>query len=168
MKTMKTKKQFRFPAYLKLLLVLPFTAIFLIAFSSCGNNNKSQETLAESSPPPPPPPPVTRSEDKVFKEVDEMPLFKGGDAALLKYIAENTGYPEQAKLKSITGRMIVKLVVEKDCSVTNVEIAQSADPLLDAEAIRIVSTLPQFEKAGIKDGKKVRVVYMIPITFTLK
>ena len=75
-----------------------------------------RSALTESSPPPPLLF-LLQCQDQVYKEVDEMPLFKGGDAALLKYIAENTKYPEQAKLKGITGKVIVKLVVEKNCSV---------------------------------------------------
>jgi TonB family protein len=121
------------------------------------------------TPPPPPAPPAdVSSTDKVYTEVDELPVFKGGDANLLKYIAENTKYPEEAKKNKITGKVIVKLVVEKDCSVSNVGILESVNALLDAEAVRVVSTLPKFETPGKKAGESVRVNYMIPITFTLK
>jgi TonB family protein len=116
----------------------------------------------------PPPPAEVSSTDKVYTEVDELPVFKGGDANLLKYIAENTKYPEEAKKNKITGKVIVKLVVEKDCSVSNVGILESVNALLDAEAVRVVSTLPKFETPGKKAGESVRVNYMIPITFTLK
>ena len=159
---MKTKKQFTLPVNLKLFMVLPIVAILLVAFSSCGKTNKTQDALTELVPPPPPP------ADQLFKEVDEMPQFNGGDAALLKYIAENTTYPEEAKKNGIAGKVIVKLVVEKDGSVSNVGLGKSANSLLDAEAVRVVSTLPRFEKPGKKAGETVRVQYMIPISFTLK
>ena len=127
------------------------------------------KTSTLTPPPPPPPPPVINSStDKVFTEVDELPQFKGGDANLLKFIAENTTYPSEAKLNNITGKVIVKLVVEKDGSVSNVEVLHSANPLLDAEAVRVVFSLPKFETPGKKAGETVRVSYMIPITFSLK
>ena len=60
------------------------------------------------------------------------------------------------------------MVVEKDGSISHIEILKSVDPLLDAEAVRVVSTLPKFEKPGILDGKPVAVNYTIPITFKLQ
>ena len=62
----------------------------------------------------------------------------------------------------------MKFVVEKDCSVSNVAIVKGVDPSLDSEALRVVSSLPKFEKPGIKAGEKVRVNYMLPISFALK
>lgn len=164
--TMKTEKRSIGLANLKISLVLPLIAITIIAFSSCGNNKNSDSPLAEVAPPPPPPPvPVS---DSVFTQVDELPVFQGGDTALLGYIARNTVYPEKAKLEKIEGKIVVKLVVRKDCSVSHVEILKGVNPLLDAEAVRVVSTLPKFLKPGIKDGAPVDVNYMIPITFALK
>jgi TonB family protein len=128
-----------------------------------------QKPSALLPPPPPPPPPANYSStDKAFTEVDELPVFKGGDANLLNYIAENTIYPSEAKKNNITGKVIVRLVVEKNCSVSNVEVLQGVNPLLDAEAVRVVSSLPKFETPGKKAGEIVRVNYMIPITFSLK
>jgi TonB family protein len=148
------------------LMVLPFILTVMISFASCSNNKKSEAALAELAPPPPPPPPAA-SEEQILDVVDELPQFKGGDAVLLKYIAENTTYPEEAKKDSISGKVIVKLVVEKDCSVSNVEVEKSANALLDAEAVRVVSTLPKFEKPGKNAGEAVRVQYMIPVSFKL-
>jgi periplasmic protein TonB len=159
---MKTSKHFRFPVNLKLLLVLPVFAVAIVTMISCGQSKNQDTGLNELVPPVPPPP------ENIFEVVDELPQFKGGDAGLLKYIADSTRYPEQAVLNNITGRVIVKLVVEKDCSVSNVEIEKGADSLLEAEAIRVVSSLPRFEKPGKKGGEAVRVRYMVPITFALK
>jgi protein TonB len=173
---MKTRKQFAVQLNrkmvkgrdLSLLLILPVIVTVMIAFASCSNNKKSEAALTELVLPPPPPPPVAPVMDSVFTLADEMPLFNGGDAAMLKYIAENITYPEKAKRDSITGKVILKLVVEKDCSVSNVEVEKSVNSLLDAEAVRVVSTLPKFEKPGKKAGEAVRVQYMIPISFRLK
>jgi TonB family protein len=141
---------------------------YMVPITFTLNALKTDTGSVPPPPPPPPPPPAAVSTDQVLTVVDEMPQFKGGDAALLKYIAENTTYPVEAKKKNITGKVIVKLVVEKDCSVSNIEIAQSVNTLLDNEAIKVVSTLPNFEKPGKMAGKAVRVQYMIPITFALK
>jgi TonB family protein len=97
-----------------------------------------------------------------------MPAFKGGDAALMDYIAKNTKYPETAKTKGIQGKVIVRFAVETDGSVDKVSILKGVDPELDQEAFRVVSSLPAFEKPGVKDGKDVAVWYMVPINFTLK
>lgn len=103
-----------------------------------------------------------------FVQVDEMPVFPGGDIAILKYIADNTVYPEAAKKQGITGKVIVRFIVEKDCSVSEATILQSVDPLLDAEALKVIGSLPKFEKPAKNGGVAVRVFYMLPITFSLK
>jgi len=102
-----------------------------------------------------------------FVVVEEMPMFPGGDAALLKYIGENTNYPDVAKENNIQGRVIVRFCVTSKGGVSQVSILKGVDPELDAEAIRVVNTLPKF-KPGKQGGKPVNVWYMVPITFTLK
>jgi protein TonB len=102
-----------------------------------------------------------------FVVVEEMPMYPGGDAELLKYIAEHTQYPEIAKENNIQGRVIVRFCVTSKGGVSQVSILKGVDPELDAEAIRVVNTLPAF-KPGKQGGKPVPVWYMVPITFTLK
>ncbi len=87
---------------------------------------------------------------------------------MLKFISENTRYPKEAKDHNITGKVITRFLVKKDGTVSNASILQGVNPLLDAEAFRVVSSLPAFEKPGIKDGKPVPVWYTVPITFSLK
>lgn len=107
------------------------------------------------------------AEEVPFVVVEEMPMFPGGDAALLKYIAENTVYPEVAKENNIQGRVIVRFCVTAKGGVSQVSVLKGVDPELDKEAIRVVNTLPPF-KPGKQGGKPVPVWYMVPITFTLK
>jgi len=102
-----------------------------------------------------------------FVVVEEMPMFPGGDVELLKYIGEHTQYPEIAKENNIQGRVIVRFCVTSKGGVSQVSILKGVDPELDAEAIRVVNTLPAF-KPGKQGGKPVPVWYMVPITFTLK
>ncbi|MFH0843117.1 MAG: energy transducer TonB [Bacteroidota bacterium] len=107
------------------------------------------------------------AEPEPFVVVEEMPMFPGGDPALLAYIAEHTQYPEVAKENNIQGRVIVRFCVTSKGGVNQVSVLKGVDPELDAEAIRVVQSLPPF-KPGKQGGKPVPVWYMVPITFTLK
>jgi len=102
-----------------------------------------------------------------FVVVEEMPMFPGGERELLLYIAEHTNYPEIAKENNIQGRVIVRFCVTSKGGVNQVSILKGVHPELDAEAIRVVNSLPPF-KPGKQGGKPVPVWYMVPITFTLK
>jgi len=132
---------------------------------------KGQPVPEDAPPPPPPPPPYTiKDGDTIWVMVQEMPRFKekDGDAQLLKFIRDNTKYPPEAKEKGIQGRVIVRFAVEKDGSVSNATVLKGTDPQLDAEALRVVKTLPDFEAPGYNKNKPVMVWYMVPITFALK
>jgi protein TonB len=107
------------------------------------------------------------AEPEPFVVVEEMPMFPGGDAALLTYIGEHTNYPEVAKENNIQGRVIVRFCVTSKGGVNQVSVLKGVDPELDKEAVRVVGTLPTF-KPGKQGGKPVPVWYMVPITFTLK
>jgi periplasmic protein TonB len=107
------------------------------------------------------------AEPEPFVVVEEMPMFPGGDAALLTYISEHTNYPEVAKENNIQGRVIVRFCVTSKGGVSQVTVLKGVDPELDKEAVRVVGTLPTF-KPGKQGGKPVPVWYMVPITFTLK
>jgi len=102
-----------------------------------------------------------------FVVVEEMPMFPGGDAALLKYIADNTSYPENAKVQNVQGKVIIRFCVKSDGGVSMASVLKGVSPDLDAEAIRVVNSLPAF-KPGKQGGKAVPVWYMVPIAFTLK
>jgi TonB family protein len=171
---MMTKERSRRLANLKLLVVLPVIAIVMIAFSSCGGKTKptgsNNEEIAPPlpSPPPPPPPYTVKDSDTTWNTVDVMPVFPGGDAALLKFITENTTYPDAAKEKNIQGKVLVSFVVNENGIVSDASITRGVNTEIDAEALRVVNSLPHFEKPGLKDGKPVPVWYMVPITFALK
>ena len=107
-----------------------------------------------------------QSNDSVYQIVDEMPQFQGGDQAMFTYLSENIKYPEEAKDKGIAGRVFISFVVEKDGSVSNVEVKRGIGGGCDDEAVRVVKAMPKW-KPGKKDGKPVRVSYMLPIVFKL-
>ncbi len=102
-----------------------------------------------------------------FVIVEEMPMFPGGQEELLKYIYEHANYPEVAKENNIQGKVIVQFCVTAKGGVSQVSVLKSVDPELDAEAIRVVNTLPTF-KPGKQGGVPVPVWYQVPINFTLK
>ena len=160
---MMTKKRTSQLANLKLLLVLPVAGIIFLSISTKTDSPLSgglSDTTSSSV--------IRETTDEVpFVTVEEMPVFPGGDAELLRFIAEATIYPEAAKLKGIQGKIIVKFCITATGSITQISIAKGVSPDLDAEAIRVVKTLPEFIP-GKQDGKPVPVWYMIPITFTLR
>ena len=104
--------------------------------------------------------------EKVFDVVEQMPEFVGGQAELMKFLAENVHYPEAAYKVGKQGRVIVTFIVEADGSVSNAKIVKKVSDELDAEALRVIGTMPKW-KPGMQNGKEVRVKYTIPITFRL-
>ena len=107
------------------------------------------------------------ADDAVYLQVEQMPEFPGGQAALFKYLSENVKYPATAQNNGTQGRVICSMVVDKDGTVTNVEVARSAgDASLDEEAVRVIQSMPRWTP-GKKSGTPVRVKYTIPITFKL-
>lgn len=105
--------------------------------------------------------------DAPFVVVDQMPMFPGGDAEMLKFVGKNIIYPEEAKAKNIQGKVIIRFVVNTEGKAEGVSVLRSVNTLLDAEAVRVCRTLPRF-KPGMQNGKAVDVWYAVPITFTLK
>jgi TonB family protein len=190
---MMTKKRSGMLANLKLIMVLPVIAIVMIAFSSCGGKNKPASSTSEIAPPPPPqvssdnkveagvpvpadapppPPPPPPFEvingDTTWHNVDVMPLFPGGEKALMEFLSKNIKYPEAAKKVGIQGKVYISFTVSEKGIVGDAKILKTASPDLDAEALRVVNLLPTFEKPGLVKGKPVQVFYAIPINFTLK
>ena len=104
---------------------------------------------------------------KVFDMVEEMPSFPGGPAALMQFLQSNTHYPAVAQENGVQGRVTVSFVVEKDGSITDVQVARSADPSLDKEAIRVVKSMPRWTP-GRQNGSTVRVKFNVPVTFKLQ
>jgi TonB family protein len=104
----------------------------------------------------------------VFNYVDKNPEYEGGYSELLKYIGENTEYPEKARANKITGRVVVMFILMQDGSIQGIDFLQRVDLLLDFEALRVVSTIPKNKWKPAEIGnKKVNTPVMIPITFSI-
>ena len=110
---------------------------------------------------------IRNNNDSIYQIVDEMPQYPGGEAAMMKFVANNVKYPQEAKDKEISGRVYVSFVIEKDGSVNEVKVMKGIGGGCDDEAVRVIKAMPKW-KPGKQDGKPVRVSYMMPITFKLQ
>ena len=109
----------------------------------------------------------TAPDDKVYEVCEQMPIFEGGDAALLKYLRENLKYPDKTKDRGVQGRLVIGFIVEKDGSLTDVKVLRPVDIDLDAEVLRLVKGMPKWIP-GRQNGKRVRVRYLLPIHICLQ
>lgn len=106
-------------------------------------------------------------DDKPLTTAEVLPKFPGGESAMIQWLIQHIVYPEEAFKNNIQGYVIVKFVVKADGSVSDAEVVKKVDPLLDAEALRVVRQMPNFEP-GTVDGKPVSVYYNLPVSFKLQ
>lgn len=138
------------------------------AFTVEGNDEvggavlKAKEDIAA-----PEPPKHVVEETKIFTVVEQMPMFPGGDGALMGYLRDNIHYPTVAAENGVQGRVVVGFVVERDGSITDVNILRGVDPSLDREAMRVVKSMPKWTP-GKQNGSAVRVKYQVPVSFRLQ
>lgn len=111
--------------------------------------------------------PLPPDDDKVYEVVEVMPEYPGGQGELLKFLARNIKYPEESVKNKEEGRVQIAFIVNKDGSISDVKVLKNATPLLDAEAIRITKSMPNWTP-GKDKGKVVRVAYTVPVTFRLQ
>jgi len=186
---MMTRKRSRALANFKVLMAVPVATFLLISFSTTRELSENSAAFTDYgigtiSFPSLPPPPITvndqnaankavgqnkvplQKETEPYVVVDKMPMFPGGDEALLKHLNEHTRYPESAIVNGITGRVVIRFCVTKAGSVDKITVLKGIDPLLDAEAKRVVASLPEFIP-GYQGGDAVPVWYMVPVTFSL-
>lgn len=136
------------------------------AFNVVGNDEvggevlKAKEEIAQPEPP-------KEEENKVFDVVEEQPSFPGGQGALMQWLRDNIKYPVIAAENGIEGRVIVQFVVSKTGSISDVRVARGVDPSLDREAVRVVSSMPNWTP-GKQNGTSVNVRYTLPVTFKLQ
>ena len=148
-------------ARFKYLLFVPL-AIALLAMNSTAMRANVQKKVVKTTK-------VTKktsATDKVYEVCEQMPTFPGGDAALMKYLSENVKYPALAIKAQEQGRVVVSFTVEKDGAISDVKVARSVTPSLDAEAVRVVKAMPKWTP-GKQGGQLVRVRYNVPVSFKL-
>lgn len=137
------------------------------AFTVEGNDEVGGAVLKAKEDIAAPEPPKHVEETKVFTVVEQMPMFPGGDAALMSYLANNIHYPTVAAENGVQGRVVVGFVVERDGSITDVSVLRGVDPSLDREAMRVVKSMPRWTP-GKQNGSAVRVKYQVPVAFRLQ
>ena len=112
-------------------------------------------------------PQETKTSEQIYSVVEQPAEFPGGQTALMKWLANNMRYPESAQQNGVSGRVIVKFVVEKNGTLSGLEIAKGIDKDLDSEALRIVRRMPAWTPARV-GGQPVRSSFTLPIIFRLQ
>ncbi len=105
-------------------------------------------------------------EDVIIQIPDMEAEYPGGMAALMEFLAQNIKYPQLAKDGSITGKVYITFVVEKDGSVGHVKVARDIGGGCGAEAMRVIKMMPKWTP-GLQNGRPVRTSYTVPINFEL-
>jgi len=165
---MMTKKKSGSISSLKILMAAPVAALLLFTFS-CNEMRK------DTAPPEPIDPTIgvfdSVLKDNVFNMPSEMPVF-GTDAGksmenLFLWINANLKYPQEAKEKGITGKVIITLIVDENGNIIQPEVVRSVDPLLDQAVIDMIKQSPKWQP-GLYNGRPVKVKIALPVSFALK
>ena len=107
------------------------------------------------------------SDDEIYKYVEKKAQFPGGMDKLMEYLRSNVIYPQKALESGIQGRVYVTFVVRKDGSIDDPKVSRSVDPILDAEALRVVREMPDGWKPATVNGKDVSSYFTLPLIFSL-
>ena len=156
--SMITKNQKVKGSVIKVLLTLPVFALLILLNTQCDNvkpNEDKQQTPAAE---------VETVQDSIYRVSDAMPEYPGGPNEMMRYIQENIKYPQSAIDNKIEGRVFVTFVVEKDGSITNAAVLRGIDKECDAEALRVVSSMPKWNP-GQHKGEVVRTQFTIPLIY---
>lgn len=130
-------------------------------------DNQAQRQVQTYVPPPPPKPKQEEVTEEIFVVVENQPEFPGGNAAMMKFLSDNIKYPVIAQENGIQGRVICNFVVERDGSITDVQVVRGVDPSLDREAVRVIQSMPRWTP-GKQRGQAVRVRFTLPVVFRLQ
>ena len=153
---MMIKKKTKAASSLKALLLIPIIGLSLAATARTVTDYQTPQNPEKKAPEP-------------FQLVEEKPSFNGGNAAdFSKWVNERLVYPKEAKDKKIEGRLVLSFVITEKGKMTDVRVLRGADPLLDSEAVRVVSSSPAWVPGKNKDGEYVPVTYTFPVIFKLK
>jgi TonB family protein len=165
---MMTKMKSGLIAKVKFMVVVPIIVITMV-FIACNDteskkpeNSKSttdsvkEQTQAVQA----------NVDEPIFNEVEEMPVFGKTNNDLSNYLASNIKYPKVAMEKGIQGKVFISFVVTKTGEVANVKVEKPVNELLDAEAVRVVSTMPKWTP-GMDKRNPVNVKLTLPINFKL-
>jgi len=139
------------PIFLQIAFVLVFVGVCACLQPVKAQNKRDKETQKEV----------------VVEMADVYPEFPGGIDSLYRFLSGNIKYPKEAREKRIEGTVIVDFAIETDGSIFNVKVFRSVEASLDAEAVRIIESMPNWKPSTI-GGKAVRFYYRLPIQFKLE
>ena len=98
--------------------------------------------------------------------VEDLPQFPGGAVAFMKWLTRNLKYPANAQNKKVQGRVMAQFIVNKDGTISDLQLIEKLDPWCDREALRVLRMMPKWEP-GIMDAKPCRTMVAIPIYFKM-
>jgi len=147
-----------------LTLIFCFLTVTSIAqtdenFNGHGGKITESESLNDSIP--------NKNDTTIYEFPDVMPQFPGGDMELFRFINENLNYPETTLDEHIVGTIYIKFVVEKEGSISNVEVVKSLSNALGKEYIRVIQSMPKWKPAE-KNGVIVRSYFTLPLRVHFK
>ena len=110
--------------------------------------------------------PAETEDTTVLRTVEKLPEYPGGIVEFMKWLSHSLHYPPQARARKIQGKVVVSFIVNKNGTISSPKIEKHADPMLDAEALRVIKLMPRW-KPGIMNEKPCRTMIAIPINFVL-
>ncbi len=145
------------------LLLLPLAVGLLFIVQACkGGSNKSdtimpvQETFI----------PEEILSDSIYNSCEVMPEYPGGMGEMMGFVSKNLQYPAEAKEAGVQGAVVVQFVVDKTGKITSPKVLKGLSPECDAEVLRVVSLMPQWNP-GMQDDEAVNVKFTLPVMFQL-
>lgn len=160
---------------LRSLFVLPLAIVAIAAFARPEVKSVSQDLeavqlndiLPDTPPLEEPAPQINPEDTAIYQVVQLMPEFPGGMVELMNYISSNVRYPAEALAAGIEGRVTTIFIVERDGTISNVQVLRGVEPSLDAEALRVIRSMPTW-KPGYQNDKPVRTRYTMPVNFRIQ
>ncbi|MCJ8164464.1 energy transducer TonB [Pontibacter sp. E15-1] len=149
---------------MKKLIATHAVLITLLMATSCSTEQdpvmevQKQETVADKH----------DASAKPYTYVEQIPVFKGGENAMLAFLGSNINYPKAAKKAGVEGITVLSFVINTDGSVSDIQTVKSLSPETDQEAARVVKLTSGNWTPGRQDGKPVPVRYTLPVRYTIK
>ena len=149
-----------FAGFKCLLFAISTLVLLVIVFAPAGVNAQNKKVKKAQTHK------DTTTDDKIYEVCEQMPTYKGGEEAMMRFLSQVTRYPQRAQDLGIQGCVVVGFIVEKDGSLSDFKFIQRVDPELDDEALKTVKAMPKWNP-GKHNGKNVRVRHSVPVSFKL-
>lgn len=105
--------------------------------------------------------------NKIYKEVDVMPEFPGGQQALFSFMGEHIKFTDEAKTAGAEGRVVIEFVVASDGTIKDSKVLRGLGHGLDEQALQVINSMPQWTP-GQHKGEAVNVKLVLPIMYKLE